>query len=173
MIRIPKRKCSEYRPLCFCFAMARQHYEPSSEIHALLQVNLAFSFLHFMHARADSIHSTKVLWVRLYTKIPCVSMHAQRSHMHVKDPVINVRFWWIIETLRHPECTAGWAAQLCRSWFGFPRGQQPKFPLTEIQMGQYSKKKKKKPKESTPSPTPHPRKTKTKIKRLIGAENGP
>ena len=38
---------------------------------------------------------------------------------HVKDPVVNVRVRWIMETLKHPACTVGWVARLCRSWL-FP-----------------------------------------------------
>ena len=34
---------------------------------------------------------------------------------HVKDPVVHVRFRWIMETLKHPACTVGWVARLCRS----------------------------------------------------------
>ena len=34
---------------------------------------------------------------------------------HVKYPVIYVRVRWIMETLKHPECTVGWVARLCRS----------------------------------------------------------
>ena len=39
---------------------------------------------------------------------------------HVKDPVVHVRLRWIMETLKHPACTEGWVARLCRSWL-FPR----------------------------------------------------
>ena len=41
---------------------------------------------------------------------------------HVKDPVVHVRVWWIMETPKkkkkknHPACSVGWVAQLCRSW---------------------------------------------------------
>ena len=35
---------------------------------------------------------------------------------HVKDPVVHVRVRWIMETLKHPACTVGWAARLWRSW---------------------------------------------------------
>ena len=35
---------------------------------------------------------------------------------HVKDPVVHVRVRWIMETLKHPACTLGWVARLCRSW---------------------------------------------------------
>ena len=43
--------------------------------------------------------------------IACVNICA-----HVKDPVVYVRVRWIMETLKHPACTLGWAAQLSRSW---------------------------------------------------------
>ena len=36
--------------------------------------------------------------------------------VHVKDPVVHVRVRWIMETLKHPACTVGWVARLCRSW---------------------------------------------------------
>ena len=29
-------------------------------------------------------------------------MHAKISHMRVKDHVVHVRFWWIIETSKRP-----------------------------------------------------------------------
>ena len=35
---------------------------------------------------------------------------------HIKDPVVNVRVWWIMKTLKHPACTVGWVGQLCHSW---------------------------------------------------------
>ena len=34
---------------------------------------------------------------------------------HVKEPVVHVRLSWIMETLKHPACTVGWVARLCRS----------------------------------------------------------
>ena len=35
---------------------------------------------------------------------------------HEKDPVVHVRVRWIMETLKHPACTVGWVARLCRRW---------------------------------------------------------
>ena len=35
---------------------------------------------------------------------------------HVKDPVVHVRVRWIMKTSKHPACTLGWVARLCRSW---------------------------------------------------------
>ena len=35
---------------------------------------------------------------------------------HIKDPIVQVRVRWIMETLKHPAYTLGWVAQLCRSW---------------------------------------------------------
>ena len=55
---------------------------------------------------------------------------------HVKDPVVHVGVRWIMEILKHPACTVGWVARLCRSWLS-PR-KQPKFSMKEIPMGQYS-----------------------------------
>ena len=34
----------------------------------------------------------------------------------VKDLVVYVRVRWIMETPKHPACTGGWVARLCRSW---------------------------------------------------------
>ena len=34
----------------------------------------------------------------------------------LKDPVVHVRVWWILETLKRPACTIGWIARLSRSW---------------------------------------------------------
>ena len=36
--------------------------------------------------------------------------------VHVKDPVVHVRVRWIMDKLKHPACTVGWVARLCRSW---------------------------------------------------------
>ena len=38
------------------------------------------------------------------------------SCAHVKDPIVHVRVGWIIETLKHPVCSLGRVARLCRSW---------------------------------------------------------
>ena len=43
--------------------------------------------------------------------IACINICA-----HVKDPVVNVRVQWIIETPKHPVCIVGWVSRLCRSW---------------------------------------------------------
>ena len=45
---------------------------------------------------------------------------------HVKDPVVHVRVRWIMETVKHPACTVGWIARLCRSWL-FPGEGSPNF----------------------------------------------
>ena len=56
--------------------------------------------------------------------------------VHVKDPVVHVRVHWIMETLKQPACTLDWVAQL--SNLAFPQGRQPKYPMGEIPLGQYS-----------------------------------
>ena len=44
---------------------------------------------------------------------------------HVKDPVVYVRFRWIMDSLKHPACAVGWVARLCRSWLpAGPSGPQ-------------------------------------------------
>ena len=37
--------------------------------------------------------------------------------VHVKDPAVHVRVWWIMETLKHPACTVGWVARLLQLAF--------------------------------------------------------
>ena len=43
--------------------------------------------------------------------IACINVCA-----HIKDPVVQVRVQWIMETLKHPVCTVGRVVQLCCSW---------------------------------------------------------
>ena len=45
---------------------------------------------------------------------------------HIKDPVVHVRVWWIMEALKHLACTEGLVAWFCRSWLSLgkiPNGQ--------------------------------------------------
>ena len=46
---------------------------------------------------------------------PRVQSHTL-SPAYVKDFVVHVRVWWIMETLKHQACTVGRVARLCRSW---------------------------------------------------------
>ena len=46
--------------------------------------------------------------------------------VHIKDHVLHVRVWWIMETLKHPACTVGWVVRLFHNWLSL--GQQLKFP---------------------------------------------
>ena len=46
---------------------------------------------------------------------------------HVKDLIVYVRVWWIMETLKHPACTVGWVALLCRSWLSPGKATQISF----------------------------------------------
>ena len=44
-------------------------------------------------------------------------MHAKRSHMHVKDPVVPGRVRWTMETINNPACTKNDSnGQLCGRW---------------------------------------------------------
>ena len=54
---------------------------------------------------------------------PC-AMACINICMHFKDPVVHVRVWWSVKTLKHPACTVGWVARLV----GFPCGKSPQFP---------------------------------------------
>ena len=48
----------------------------------------------------------------------CTSVHM------LKHPIVHVRVWWIMETLKHPACTLGWVAQLCCSWLSLGKATQ-------------------------------------------------
>ena len=51
-----------------------------------------------------------------YTPPPPCAIACVYICAHVKDPVVHVRVWWIVETLKHPACTLSWVARLCCSW---------------------------------------------------------
>ena len=44
---------------------------------------------------------------------------------HVKDPVVHVRVWWILETLKHPACTINLVVRV--SQLAFPGESNPDF----------------------------------------------
>ena len=54
---------------------------------------------------------SQILVLTLSCAIACINIC-----VHVKDPVVHVRFRWIMDTLKHPACTVGWVARLRRSW---------------------------------------------------------
>ena len=54
-------------------------------------------------------------FLRVSVHPPC-AIACMNVCAHVKDPVVYVRVPWIMETLKHPACTVGWVARLCRSW---------------------------------------------------------
>ena len=60
-----------------------------------------------------------------------VCMHAQRSHTQVKDSVIHVRVWWIMETLNHAACIIGLVVWL--SHLAFSGENDPNFPWEKSQ----------------------------------------
>ena len=45
---------------------------------------------------------------------------------HMKDPVVHVRVWWIMETLKPTACTEGWVVRL--SQLAFPGESNQNFP---------------------------------------------
>ena len=63
---------------------------------------------------------------------------------HVKNPVVHVTVRWIMATLKHPACTVGWVARLCRSWLS--PGKANRISYGRISSGtiQLLRKKKKK-----------------------------
>ena len=70
-------------------------------------------------------------------------------YAHVKDPVTHFRVRWIMDTLRHPACTAGWVSRLCRSWLS-PEEGNPNFPWEKSHWDNtVAKKQKKKKKKAT------------------------
>ena len=71
-------------------------------------------------------------------KAPCA---IARIHIcaHVKDPSVHVRVRWIMETLKHPACTVGWVAQLCRSWLS--PGKVTRISYGRKPTGQFSNQK--------------------------------
>ena len=73
---------------------------------------------------------------------PSCAMACIKLCAHVKDPVVHVRVWWIVETLKDPACTVGRVERLCCSWL--PQGKQPEFAMGEIPKGQQSCKNERK-----------------------------
>ena len=65
-----------------------------------------------------------------------VSVHPPCT-LHVKDPTVYVRVRWTMETLKHPACTLGWVARLCRSWLSLGRATKISYwrnPIRTIQL---------------------------------------
>ena len=55
---------------------------------------------------------------------PCATT-CNNTCAHVKDLIVHVRVWWIMETLKHPACTVDWVARLLQ--LAFPREGNPNF----------------------------------------------
>ena len=70
---------------------------------------------------------------------------------HVEDPVVHVRVRWIMETMKHPACTVGWVARLCRSWLSTGKATRISYGRNPIS------KKSSKAREKNPQKTPPPR----------------
>ena len=47
---------------------------------------------------------------------PHVQLNTFSTCAHVKDCVVYVGSWWIMETLKQPACIIGWIVQLCCIW---------------------------------------------------------
>ena len=67
--------------------------------------------------------------------IACINICA-----HVKDPVVHDRVQWIMETLKHPACTIGWAARLLH--LAFPGESNLYFPWEKSHWDNTDAKKK-------------------------------
>ena len=64
--------------------------------------------------------------------IACINIYA-----HVKDPVVHVRVRWIMETRKHPACTARWVARLSHSWLSLGKATRishGRNPIRTIQL---------------------------------------
>ena len=81
--------------------------------------------------RASARHAAAAKEFSLRDKFQCRLLRCAIACIcicaHVKDPVVHVRVRWIMETLKHPACTVGWVARLCRSWLS-PLEGNPNFP---------------------------------------------
>ena len=64
-------------------------------------------------------------------RTPCCGITCINICAHVKDPVVHVRVWWIMKTLKHPACTIGWVAQLLEQ--AFLRKSNLNFPWKKSQ----------------------------------------
>ena len=81
---------------------------------------------------ARDFSSRVIFQCRLYYNVctpPCAWVNIC---VHMKDPVVHVRVWWILETLKHPAGTVGWLVWVCQ-------GKQPEFyhgrnPIGTIQL---------------------------------------
>ena len=76
-------------------------------------------------------------------KVPC-AIACIYICAHVKDTVVHVRVRWIMKTLKHPACTVGWVARLCRSWLSLRKATRishGRNPIGTIQLLKKSKSK--------------------------------
>ena len=65
----------------------------------------------------------------------CVRIHKLQKYKHVKEPVVYIRVWWIIETLKK-RTSNHWRLGRVIVLAGFPKGKWPDFPFGEIPTGQ-------------------------------------
>ena len=97
--------------------------------------------------RASDRHAVDAGWIprvnflcRLSygVRTPPCAIACIRICAHVKDPVINVRVWWVVgKKPKHPACTVGWVALLCRSWLSLGRATRishERHPIGTIQL---------------------------------------
>ena len=73
-----------------------------------------FSRVNFQRRLAYSIHTS-------WCAIACIKIC-----VHVKDPVVHVRVWWIVEAVKYPACIVGWVVRL--SQLAFPGESNVIFP---------------------------------------------
>ena len=85
----------------------------------------------------ESFSQSKALcWFAVGVPNPHVYTHAYSWSRctHVKDPVVRVRVWWIMETRKDPACaliSSVWVARLCCSWLSLRK-------VTQISNGRIS-----------------------------------
>ena len=98
------------------FFMKISEYCPLQSI-GLFRCNMKFRTERIYHKNCgvnkDALHSPDLIFQTEFTSPFAVGFI--NICAHVKDHVVHVRVRWIMKTLKHPVCTAGWVARLCRS----------------------------------------------------------
>ena len=127
--------CTCWCPWCgradgWCRDVAQLEHQTSTPLMQVQVPDVARNFF------SQSQLSVQTLLQRPYT--PVCNLKHQRLCAHER-PYTACQSWWIMET--HSMHRRSGSASVAA---GFPQGKQPKFPLGETPMGQYSCKKKKK-----------------------------
>ena len=72
----------------------------------------------------------ELLRMRLKSEVSC-GIHIHKDHIRTLKLLQSMsRARWIMETLKHPACTLGWIARLCRIWLS--PGKATVFPMVVV-----------------------------------------